>query len=263
MVNIMQRAIIKKDMRAIAFNKRLFPVLLVIPLICAVLLPTIFILGFHFAPDSMDEFQQLLALAPASETTGGIQDVMIDLLMNSIMPVFFMLIPVMVASVMAASAFIGEKEKRTLETLLYSPLSLRQLFQAKVLASFVMSMLVSISSFLLMLIVVEVEVKLTTGVFYLPGLSWLITMLLLSPTISMIAISLIVRGSAKAQTVEESQQRAVFLILPFILLVVGQFTGLVLISDWLLLAIGAVCALVAALLLRRALSGLSYEALLK
>lgn len=263
MINLMQRAIIKKDMRAIAFNKRLFPVLLIIPLVFTIVLPTMFILLLHFAPETMNDIQQLLVFISGVSEVDDVSRAAISLLMDRIMPVFFMLIPIMVASVMAASSFVGEKEKRTLETLLYSPLSLKQLFQAKVFASFAMSMMISFASFLLMIIVVEVEVKLTAGFFYVPDISWLITMLLISPAISIIAITLIVRGSAKAQTVEESQQRAVFLILPFLLLVVGQFTGLVFISGWLLLGIGVVCALLAVVLMKRALGGFNYEALLK
>ena len=260
MSRTMQMAVIKKDMKAIAFNRRLFPVLLIIPLVFTIVLPTIFFLIFHFVPDSMDDFQQILAMLPGGMDEAG---AMVDLLMNRIMPIFFILIPIMVASVMAASSFVGEKEKRTLETLLYSPLSLRQLFQAKVFASFGMSMVVSLASFLIMLVVTETEARLITGAFYLPSINWLVTMLLLSPAISIVAITMIVRGSAKAQTVEESQQRAVFLILPLLLLIVGQFMGVVLVSAWLLLAIGVVCALLAVFLLKRSVRGFSYEALLK
>ena len=63
-----------------------------------------------------------------------------------------------------------------------------------------------------------------------PSVSWLVVMLLLSPAISLIAVTLIVRGSAKAQSVEESQQAAVFLIIPLILLIAGQFTGVLLMN---------------------------------
>ncbi len=45
-----------------------------------------------------------------------------------ILPVFFMIIPVMAASIMSASAFVGEKEKHTLETLLYCRLSVKQAY---------------------------------------------------------------------------------------------------------------------------------------
>ena len=88
-------------------------------------------------------------------------------------------------------------------------------------------------------------------------------MLLISPAISLIAITLIVRGSAKAQSVEESQQGAVFLILPIILLVVGQFTGILLISFWILLGLGIVCALLAWLLLKKSMGRFTYEMLLR
>ena len=97
----------------------------------------------------------------------------------------------------------------------------------------------------------------------LPGVSWLVLMLLVSPAIALLAISLIVRGSAKAQTVEESQQRSVFLILPILLLFVGQFTGLMMISAWLLLALGVLLALGAWWFMRRAFKGFTYEMLLK
>ncbi|HIW21560.1 MAG TPA: ABC transporter permease subunit [Candidatus Dorea intestinavium] len=55
------------------------------------------------------------------------------------------------ASIMAAGSFVGEKEKRTLETLLYSPLSITKIFQAKVLASFLLSMFISFISFVFLI----------------------------------------------------------------------------------------------------------------
>jgi hypothetical protein len=97
----------------------------------------------------------------------------------------------------------------------------------------------------------------------LPGVNWLIVMLLVSPAMSLLAINLIVRGSAKAQSFEESQQRSVFLVLPVILLVVGQFTGLMLLSAWLLLAAGVVLAAIALFMFRGSYSKFQYEALLR
>ena len=173
------------------------------------------------------------------------------------------MIPIMTASIMAASSFVGEKEKHTLETLLYCPLSLKQIFRSKVLASFLLSMTVSILSFLAMIVVLETEIFFTFGGFLLPDIKWLFIMLLISPAISLIAITLIVRFSAKAQSVEEAQQGAIFLILPVLLLIVGQFTGVLLISTWILLAIGVVCALLAWLLLKKAMGKFHYEMLLK
>ena len=224
------RAIIKKDLKGITANKRLFSTLLIVPLVLTIVMPTIFILVIHFVPEETDDFQQLLKMLPMAKQTGDFSLTVISLILNYILPVFFLMIPIMTASIMAASSFVGEKEKHTLETLLYCPLTLKQIFRSKVFASFLLSMIVSFFSFFTMLIVLEAEILFFTGNLVLPDVNWLVIMLLISPAISLIAITLIVRGSAKAQSVEESQQGAVFLILPIILLVVGQFTGILLIS---------------------------------
>lgn len=184
------------------------------------------------------------------------------MILNYILPMFFLVIPIMTASIMAASAFVGEKERHTLETLLYCPLTLRQIFQAKVLASFLLSMLVSLISFASMILVIETELYFLMGKLLLPSVNWLVVMFLVSPAISLIAVTLIVRGSAKAQSVEESQQAAVFLIIPIVLFVAGQFTGVLLMSVWVLLGLGVVCSLLAWILLRKSMGRFTYERLL-
>ena len=169
----------------------------------------------------------------------------------------------MASSVMAASSFVGEKEKHTLETLLYSPLSLRQLFQSKILAGFSVGMMVSYFSFAAMLLVVEMEVYFLTGNLITPGISWLIIMLLIAPSFSLVAIAVTVRSSAKAKTIEEAQQRAVFLIFPILALVIGQFAGILLLNSWILLGLGAVLVVLDMLLMRGAAGSFTYEKLLK
>jgi len=163
---------------------------------------------------------------------------------------------------MSPSSFVGEKEKHTLETLLYCPLSLKQIFQAKVLASFLVSMTVSLISFLLMITVTETEMYILSGSFLQLDILWLPVMLLLSPAISLIAITLIVRFSAKARSVEDAQQGAVFLILPVILLIAGQFTGILLVDFYIVLLLSIISAAVAWLLLHKAMGALHYEELL-
>lgn len=157
---------------------------------------------------------------------------------------------------------MGEKEKHTLETLLYCPLSVKQIFQAKVLASFFLSMFVSLLSFGAMLLVLETELFFLSGTLLLPGSSWAVILLLVSPAISLIAVTLIVRSSAKSRSTEESQQAAVFLVLPVVLLIAGQFAGVLLLNTQVLLGIGAACALLAALLLKKSMSRFTYERLL-
>ena len=254
--------VIRKDLRAVTSNRRLFSELLIVPLVLTVVLPSIFVIAVHFVPDDPD-IMKLLELLPQSSAGAGVEVAITGLIFNYILPVFFLMIPIMSASIMAASSFVGEKEKHTLETLLYCPLSVKQIFQAKVMAAFLFSMLVSLISFAVMLAVLEAETFLLMGSLIVPTVNWLVILLLLSPAISLIAVTLIVRGSAKAQSVEESQQGAVFLIIPVLLLVVGQFAEVMLLNVWILLGLSAVCAILAWVLLQKAVRRFTYEMLLK
>ena len=255
-------ALIKKDFRGVASNRRLFSALLIVPLVLTIILPSIFLVTIYFVPDDPD-VANLLSLLPEAAGMESLELTLSSMILNYILPVFFMMIPIMTASIMAASAFVGEKERHTLETLLYCPLTLKQIFQAKVWASFLLSMVVSLISFTAMLLVMETELFFLMGKLILPSVNWLVVMLLLSPAISLIAVTLIVRGSAKAQSVEESQQSAVFLILPLILLIAGQFTGVLLMNVWILLGLGIVCVALAWILLQKSMGRFTYEKLLQ
>ena len=262
-MNVRQLAVMTKDIRSVTLNKQVFAVLLIVPLALTIVLPSIFVLVTAFAPDAASDFQKILDMLPADNVARSQQQRIFGLILNNIMPVFFLMIPIMASSVMAASSFVGEKEKHTLETLLYSPLSLKQMFQAKILAGFSVGMMVSYISFAAMMLVLELEVFLLTGEAILPSSSWLAIMLLIAPAISIIAIAVTVRSSAKAQTIEEAQQRAVFLVFPILALLIGQFTGILLISAGLLWGVGAVLAALDVLLMRGAAGSFTYEKLLR
>ena len=128
-------AIIRKDLRNITTNKNLFLSLLIVPLVFTIIFPSILVCAIHFMPDDPD-IQKMLELLPMSLRSGNMELDLMGMILNYILPVFFLIIPVMAASIMSASAFVGEKEKHTLETLLYCPLSVKQIFCAKVMASF-------------------------------------------------------------------------------------------------------------------------------
>ena len=262
-MNIGQSALIKKDIRSITSNKQIFAVLLIVPLALTIVLPSIFVFVSAFAPDAALDFQALLDMLPAANSEYSQQQRILGLILNNIMPPFFLIVPIMASSVMAASSFVGEKEKHTLETLLYSPLSLRQLFQSKILAGFFVGMMVSYISFAAMLLVVEMEMFFLTGNIIMPDTSWLAIMFLIAPAIALVAIAVTVRSSAKARTVEEAQQRAVFLIFPILALVIGQFTGIILISPGFLWGLGVVLIALDVLLMRGAAEKFTYEKLLR
>lgn len=59
-MNSGQFALIKKDIRGITSNKQIFAVLLIVPLVLTIVLPSIFVLVLTQAPDAASDFQKLL-----------------------------------------------------------------------------------------------------------------------------------------------------------------------------------------------------------
>lgn len=264
MINSMQSAILKKDIKTMTTNKRLFPVLLIVPIVFTVVLPTIFVLILSLTPVDTPNFKEILAILPGADTSGDIRYNTIIFIVNTMIPIFFIIIPIMASSVMAASSFVGEKEKKTLETLLYCPLPLQKIFSAKIFASLFLSMLTSLASFILMIITLQIELMLLLHHnLSFDILNWIIMLFIMAPSFSLLAITLIVNGSAKAQTIEESQQRAVFLILPIFLLLIGQATGILMINALILLIVSAIVLILTWMLMKRATHKFTYELLLK
>jgi ABC-type Na+ efflux pump permease subunit len=263
MINPMQAALIKKDLLGVTKNKNFIIMLLTVPLVMTIFMPSMFIIMIGVMPLDSPDFKELLVLLPTDMLGDNIRLSLVQLVLNNIVPMFFLVIPIMTASVMAASSFVGEKEKRTLETLLYCPLSLRQIFIAKIIASFLLSQIVSLASFVVMMLVVQTEMWFILGSLMLPGLNWLVLLLLVSPAFALVAITLIVRGSAKAKSMEESQQRGAFLVMPVIFLAVAQFSGVVMVNAWILLAIGVICVAIGLIFLRQSSANFYYERLLQ
>lgn len=81
-------AIIKKDFRGLAANRRLFIALLIVPLILTIVLPSIFLITIHFIPDDPD-IMRLLDLLPETSRMDSLELTLSSMILNYILPVFF------------------------------------------------------------------------------------------------------------------------------------------------------------------------------
>ena len=100
-MNSSMLAIMRKDLRGVTVNRRLFSSLWILPVIFTVFLPSVFNFIFYVSPEDSD-FTKMIDLLPASMQTGDLTQIMADLALNNIMPVFLLIIPVMTSSIMAA-----------------------------------------------------------------------------------------------------------------------------------------------------------------
>jgi ABC-type Na+ efflux pump permease subunit len=157
----------------------------------------------------------------------------------------------MVSAVLAADAFAGEKERKTLESLLHLPMADRDLFVAKLLTAYVPALLVSWIGFLCFAIVSNTVAWPVMHRVFIPTRLWGVMIFWVAPAVAALGLSVMVRVSARARTSQEANQLGGAVILPLIFLAVGQATGLLLVDIKIAIFIGGLVWAIALLLCAR------------
>lgn len=162
---------------------------------------------------------------------------------------FYILLPLMLPSIIAAYSVVGEKTSRTLEPLLATPISTWQLLLGKSLAALLPAILVTwiggcifIAATALLALSAPVFAAVIT-----PG--WLITLFLWTPCLSLIAIAAMIAVSARVNDPRTAQQYSAWVVVPFMLLFFGQLFGLVTVGPLFTLTILLILVPLAALAL--------------
>jgi ABC-2 type transport system permease protein len=162
----------------------------------------------------------------------------------------FLIIPTMVAVVLAANSFAGEKERHTLEGVLYTPVTDTALVVGKILGAVLPAVVVSWVCFGVYTILVNLLGSPLVGHWYFPTLNWWVMMLLLVPAVATFVTACVVWVSARVSSYQSANSIAGFAVLPLILLVVGQATGVMLLGPTLFAVVGLVLVVLDALMMR-------------
>jgi ABC-type Na+ efflux pump permease subunit len=227
----------------------LFP-LLVIPLVFAIMLPLMVIGSTVSVPAQASSYglQTVLKTMPVrvrGEIAGmtGQQAIMYIVSVYLFAPIF-LVIPIMASTIIASDSFAGEKERRTVEPLLATPLSDSEMLLGKMLVSFAPAVVVTSAAFLVYSAVIDYfTLELFGGRPLFPNNTWLMLIFALAPTLAFADIGLTVLISARAKGVREAQQISALLLVPLIGIVVGQVSGAMLLDPWLVIAMaGALMA---------------------
>jgi ABC-2 type transport system permease protein len=244
--------VFKKDWREIRRNWQVILPIIVVPLMISVFLPMVLTLVPSLAGTEgrpLTGFENLIESLPKNvqEQLAGMTDeqVMIYIMAVYFFAPFFLIIPLMASSVISSDSFAGEKERKTIEALLATPISDGELFLGKMLVSFIPSMIVTIISFAVYTAVFDVmSYGIFNGMLLLPTMDWMLLILGLAPTVALASIGLTVMVSAKVKGFREAQQISAVLLIPVLALVVGQATGAVIFGPMVILALIGVFALI-------------------
>ncbi|MGP7818690.1 ABC transporter permease subunit [Niallia sp. 01092] len=259
MNNNVIKALITKDIRTIIRSKSLLMVLIIIPIVLGFVIPTAIIASIRFfavestlGPDVKKLLTKFLAEVPnVSLALDTFKQQMIYIFVNYLFASFFLLVPIVTASVTAANSFVGEKERRTLESLLFAPITIKELFVAKILASFLPSYFISIVSFIMTGISINILSYPLFHQIIFPTGNWVILITCLSPMILLLTILLNILISARVQTYQEAQNIGGIIVLPVIAMVIGQVSGLFLIGTKMMLLLSIALLIINLLLIKK------------
>jgi hypothetical protein len=245
------RAIVRKDLKVVLQNKGVSIPIIVVPTLLLVLLPAL----AAIAPALEDPAGSVTADLAAfiEQMPAGLQAELLgysptEMIIVAFLVYFFapmyLILPLMVSSVIAADSFAGEKERKTLEALLYTPTTDRELLLAKMLSAWVPAVVVAWGGFVLYTIVANLAGWPTMGRVFFPNLMWIILALWVAPAVAGLGLGVTVLVSARAEGFQEAYQLGAIVVLPIIFLVIGQATGVMYFSTWLVLLLGLLVWLV-------------------
>lgn len=223
------RALIRKDLGEVISSKMTLTPLIVVPLLLCVLLPVGLMLAGFLLDVALIQGAQFLEKAiplyPVPESLENTTHRMLYIFFNYTFVPFFMIVPLMVSSLIAANSVVGEKERGTLETLLYTPITNRELVYGKLLGSFLPAVVVSIAAFLLYLVIGNAVSLGMIDFMIIRSPIWIPAILLMSPATSLLGLSLTLLVSIKSKTFMEAQQISGVIVLPLVVLVGVQMSG--------------------------------------
>jgi ABC-type Na+ efflux pump permease subunit len=239
--------VVAKDLRAVRRAKALWLPMVLVPTILLVVLPMV--IGFIAAQTASPDVARFLDRLPGEIaepiTRLPAREQMVVLVNGYLLAPLFLIVPLMVSAVLAADAFAGEKERRTMETLLHLPVRDRDLYVGKLMTAYVPAVAVSWIGFAAFCVVSNAVAWPVMHRLFVPTRLWLLMIFWVAPAIAALGLGVMVRVSARARTAQEANQLGGAVILPLIFLALGQATGLLFVRAEVSLLAGAVMWLIA------------------
>ncbi len=147
------------------------------------------------------------------------------LLLVQLMAPLFLMQPVMLTSALAADSFAGERERKTLDYLLSTPVTSAELMAGKVLAAWIPAVVVAIAGAIPYMVTVNFTLAPYLSGLALPNPTWLLLLLWVAPGAAALALGMSVVISAKVESYQAAYQAGPMILLPFIGLMLGQLVG--------------------------------------
>jgi len=248
-------AIAKKDLLEVRQNKAAWMPMVIVPIVFIVLFPLLIIVLPQLSsqaaeqlvndPDMAMMFERLPAVIMDKVTGLNAMQSIVVMMLGYFFAPMFLIFPLMFSTTVAAESFAGERERKTMEALLYTPASNAELFFGKMLAGLIPALLISWLSFLLYAIVLNAAGWPLFGYIWFPLETWYPLIFWVTPALAVMGVGMTVLISSKVQTFMGAYQASASLVIVVVGLMLGQFAGVVYLSVGVGMLIGLLAWIIA------------------
>lgn len=162
--------------------------------------------------------------------------------MMNLYTVMLMILPVAIPVTIAAYSIVGEKTARSLEPLLATPITTAELLLGKGIAAMAPAVLATWLAYGLYLLGTWLLVDFAVFRHLLDPL-WLIAIFIVSPLLTVLSVTAALMISSRVSDPRVAEQLSTVVILPLIMLIIGQSVGFILLDQQLIILIGAIVLL--------------------
>jgi len=163
----------------------------------------------------------------------------VQLYMLNLYTFMFMILPVAIPVTIAAYSIVGEKAAHSLEPLLATPITTMELLMGKGLAAVIPAVVATWLSYVIYVIAALIIAGPTIFAYAIQPI-WLIAIFVVGPLMTILAVSAAIIISARVTDPRVAEQISMVVILPVILIILGQSVGLILVDQTMVLILGAV-----------------------
>ena len=265
--------IAKKDWLEVAQHKSIWMPMLIVPIIFVIIFPLVFTLvlpAMNISPQEVlasdKDIELFLDRLPPQLTRyidfSRPMETMLVVILGIMFAPMFLILPLMFSTTIAAESFAGELERKTMEALLYTPVSDADLFLGKVAASAVPSIGITWACFFVYTLILNFVPYYYVQRLWFPLPTWWPLMFWVTPALVVLGIALTVLISARVRSFTGAYQTSSSTVLLVVLLFAGQLSGFLYLSVFVEMLIGLVVWLLAALLIYRAIKTFNRQALI-
>lgn len=227
-------AVLRRELQEISKSRGLLLAIFLPPLfITLVPLVAVGFLGQFINSDpelsqSAGEMGQLLALMPELRNWSA-GEVTVFIILQQFLT-FFLMMPLIIPMSIAGQSIVGEKQAKSLEPLLATPIRTGELLFAKATSAVVPALGATWGAYILFLAIGRFMIPSDRVYYALLNPKWLVAMVVLAPLLSLLSVSVAVIISARVNDTRAVQQIGGFIVLPIVIIGVAQTTGLILLN---------------------------------